>query len=170
MAPWREKSVLEQVSWQELWPCGGPTLESRLFLKDYTQWEGTMLKQFVKSCRLWEGTHIREAPGGLSSLQDSSYWSKRRAWRVLPQRKKEQQKWCVINWLHQLPARGNPPQQPLQQLLYSLSTFSFKILKIYFASRKDGKQNHATGRVGWFLRLSINQFGSQDFQNTSYIL
>jgi len=25
--PWREKPVLEQVCWQDLWPHGGPTLE-----------------------------------------------------------------------------------------------------------------------------------------------
>lgn len=49
--PQKEKPTLEQVHWHDLWRVGNPWWNC-LFLKDYTSWKGSMLKQFVNNCSL----------------------------------------------------------------------------------------------------------------------
>jgi len=59
----REEPMLEQVFWQDLWPCGTPRLE----------------QSFPEGLQPMGRTHIGEVHGRLSPVRVTPHWSRGRA-------------------------------------------------------------------------------------------
>jgi len=66
-------------------------------MKDCTSWEGTHTGAVRGEWQPTERTHIGEICGGLSPFEGTPRWSRGRESGVLPLRRKEEQRQCVMN-------------------------------------------------------------------------
>ncbi|GAB0189361.1 zinc finger and BTB domain-containing protein 5 [Grus japonensis] len=77
-------------------PEGDPRWSS-LILKDCTPWKGPTLEQFVKNCSLWEGLMLKKLVEDCLSWEGPHIGAGEQCGGVLPLRRKEQQRQCVMN-------------------------------------------------------------------------
>ena len=111
----REDPMPEQVdARRRLWPHGAPTLElapgrscgpvergahtgAGLLAGLVTPW-GTHARAVHEELHPAGRTHAGAVRGGLSPVGGTPRWSRGRVWGVLPLRRKERQRQCVMNW------------------------------------------------------------------------